>query len=272
MKVLAVGDIHGEDWWQPAIFGARELFNSYKEDKEALQHDFKFNFENWGKIVFVGDYVDSFHVRTPEMIDNLREIVKFANNYPGRVELLLGNHDIQYIHPKYRCSGFRPEAYFDFRDIFEENRHLFKAATMHGDYLFSHAGVTQRFWNVCVKELIHINKGLYDYTDPEKTIADHINFLYEIHFEPLFYAGPARGGISSYPGIFWADKRELVANPLKGVSQVVGHTPQKQKDIIALPDGHALFFIDTMKEDAYELFDTEATSTVKHSTIRGMKY
>ena len=271
MKVLAVGDIHGEDWWQPAIFGARELFNSYREDKEALQHDFKFNFENWGKIIFVGDYVDSFHISTPEMIDNLREIVKFANNYPGRVELLLGNHDIQYIHPKYRCSGFRPEAYFDFRDIFEENKNLFKVASMHGDYLFSHAGVTQRFWSVCENNLKEV-KHLYDYTDPEKTIADHLNFLYEIHFEPLFYAGPARGGISSYPGIFWADKRELVGNPLKGVSQVVGHTVQRQKDIIALPDGHALFFIDTMKEDGFELFDTEPSSKVKHSTIRGMKY
>jgi hypothetical protein len=183
----------------------------------------------------------------------------------------LGNHDIQYIHPKYRCSGFRPEAYFDFRDIFEENKNLFKVASVYGDYLFSHAGVTQKLWNVCETKLKEV-KHLYDYTDPEKTIADHLNFLYEISFEPLFYAGPARGGISSYPGIFWADKRELVANPLKGFSQVVGHTVQRQKDIIALPDGHALFFIDTMREDGFELFDTEPSSKIKHSTVRKMKY
>lgn len=271
MKILAVGDIHGEDWWQPVVFGARDLFASYQEDKEALQHSFKFNFENWGKIIFLGDYVDSFNVSTPDMIDNFRMIVEFTKDYPDRVELLLGNHDIQYIHTQYRCSGFRPEAYFDFRDIFEENRDLFKVASLYGNYLFSHAGVTQKLWNVCEKELKHIVKALYDYKDPEKTIADHLNFLYQTNFEPLFYAGPARGGISSYPGIFWADKRELIADPLKEVSQVVGHTVQKQKDIVTLPDGSALFFIDTMREDGYELFDTDTTSKIKHSALRKLK-
>lgn len=270
MKILAVGDIHGEDWWKPAIFGAHDLFNSYKKGEEIHQGSYRFNFENWGKIIFVGDYVDSFNVSTVEMLDNLVEIVDFAKKFPDHVELLLGNHDIQYIHPKYKCSGFRPEAYFDFRDIFEENKHLFKVASAYGDYLFSHAGVTQKFWNVCENKLKEV-KDLYDYTDPEKTIADHLNFLYELNFEPLFYAGPARGGISSYPGIFWADKRELVANPLQGYSQVVGHTVQREKGIVALPDGHTLFFIDTMKDDGYELFDTQPILKSKHSSVRGMK-
>jgi hypothetical protein len=272
MKILAVGDIHGEDWWKPVVFGARDLYKSYEEDKEFLQGSYKFNFENIGKIIFLGDYVDSFHVSTPDMVENLRKIVAFAKDYPDRVELLLGNHDIQYIHTENRCSGFRPEAYFDLRDIFEDNRDLFKVASSYGDYIFSHAGVTQRFWNVCEKELSHINKGLYDYTDPEKTIADHLNFLYQTKFKPLFYAGYARGGISSYPGIFWADKRELVADPLKGYSQVVGHTPQKTKDIVSLSDGHSLFFIDLMNEGAHDIFDTDATITKSFPTVRGMKY
>jgi len=271
MKIFAVGDIHGEDWWKSSVFGARDLYKSYEQDKELLQGSYKFNFEGIAKVVFLGDYVDSFHVSTPDMVENLRKIVAFAKDYPDRVELLLGNHDIQYIHTEYRCSGFRPEAYFDFRDIYEENRNLFKVASSYGDYIFSHAGVTQKLWHVCEKQL-KASTHLYDYTDPEKTIADHLNFLYETKFEPLFYAGPARGGISSYPGIFWADKRELVANPLKGYSQVVGHTPQKKKDIISLHDGHSLFFIDLMNEGACDTFDTDPTRTDSFSNVRGMKY
>jgi hypothetical protein len=178
MKILAVGDIHGEDWWKSVVFGAGDLYKSYEEDKEFLQSSYKFNFENIGKIIFLGDYVDSFHVSTPDMVENLRKIVAFAKDYPDRVELLLGNHDIQYIHTENRCSGFRPEAYFDLRDIYEDNRDLFKVATTYGDYIFSHAGITQRLWDVCEKQL-KASKDLYDYTDPEKNIADHINFLYQ---------------------------------------------------------------------------------------------
>lgn len=271
MKILAIGDVHGEDWWKPVIFGASDLYKSYEEDKEFLQSSYKFNFDNIGKIIFLGDYVDSYHVSTYDMVENLRKIVSFAKDYPDRVELLLGNHDIQYIHPKYQCSGFRPEAYFDLREIFEKDRDLFKAASTYGDYIFSHAGITQKLWNICEKQL-QASTHLYDYKDPEKTIADHINFLYQTHFEPLFYAGYARGGISSYPGIFWADKRELLADPLKGYSQVVGHTPHKKKDIVSLPDGHSLFFIDLMNEDAHDTFDTDPHIAKSFPTVRGMKY
>lgn len=272
MKILAIGDTHGENWWRSIVFGSDDLYASYKEDKEKLQNKFKFNFENIPKIIFLGDYVDSYFVSTIDMIDELKEIVQLARNYPDKVELLLGNHDIQYINTKYQCSGFRPEAYFDLRDIFDENRDIFKAASVYGDYLFSHAGVTQRFWDICEKHLKTV-KHLYDYTDPEKNIADHLNFLYESNFEPVFYAGRARGGYASTPGLFWADKRELIANPLKGYNQVVGHTKLEKKMMISLEDSKNLFFIDTMNAEASELFNIgDIQISDKFSTIRGMKY
>lgn len=269
MKVLAVGDIHGEDWWKAAVFGAKALHDSFVNGDDIGIHNFRFIRESL-HVVFVGDYVDSFSVSTPEMTENLRQIVHLAKSFPEHFTLLLGNHDIQYIHTQYRCSGFRPEAYFDFRDIFEENRNLFKAAYLHGNILISHAGLTQRMWNTCVKFLN--STELYDWKDPEKNIADHLNFLYEAHFEPLFYAGMARGGMSLTPGIFWADKRELIADPLKGYSQVVGHTVIKKKEIVSLEDGNALFFIDTMDEAAHEMLNIDPTFKIKNASTRNMKY
>lgn len=269
MNVLAIGDIHGEDWWKGVVFGASELHEAFVENREIGHHNFRFIRESL-HVVFVGDYVDSFHVTTPDMVQNLREIVHLAKTFPQHFTLLLGNHDIQYIDTKHRCSGFRPEAYFDLRDIFEDNRHLFKAAHLHGNILITHAGLTQRMWNICS---MFLNKTkLYDWKDPENNIADHLNFLYEARFEPLFYAGFARGGMSMTPGIFWADKRELIADPLEGYSQVVGHTVIRNKEMVSLEDGNVLYFIDTMDEGAYELLNVDPTIRIKHGGTRKMKY
>ena len=270
MTAFVVGDIHGEDWWKAEIFGAHELFECLKAGDESMYKNFKFLIEDWTKIVFVGDYVDSFNVSNPDMVDNLKDIIFFARAYPEKVVLLLGNHDIQYIHPKYQCSGFRPEAYFDLSELFRENKDLFKAAYLHGNNLISHAGVTQTFWGICEHQLIK-SRELYDYQDPNNTIADHINFLYESNFGPIFYAGYARGGSSYYPGIFWADKFELTRDPLEGYSQVVGHTHIKNKTIVALPDGNSLIFIDAA-DKPYDIINTDPNGHTSFPTVRGMNY
>jgi hypothetical protein len=270
MTAFVVGDIHGEDWWKTEIFGAKDLFESLRTGDESMYKNFKFLIQDWNKIIFVGDYVDSFHVSTPDMIDNLKDIILFARAFPEKVVLLLGNHDIQYIHTQYRCSGFRAEAYFDFTELFRDNADLFKAAYLHGPYLITHAGVTDRFWNICEHQL-NKSRDLYNYLDPNNNIADHLNFLYSSNFQPLFYVGQARGGSSFYPGIFWADKRELTKDPLEGYSQIVGHTHIKKKEIIALPDGNSIVFIDA-EEKPYDLIDTDPNTKTAFPTVRGMNY
>lgn len=271
MKVLVIGDTHGEDWWKSVVFGAEALANSYFDNNGISHENFRFIKEKIDKVVFVGDYMDSFFVQPYEQMENLREIVMLANAFPDKFELLLGNHDIHYIYPEYRCSGFKPELWHQFKDVYEENKKLFKAAYMFGDYLVTHAGLTQGMWKICEKKLKE-SKHLYDYTDPEKTIADHINFLFEIHFEPLFYAGFARGGLSPTPGIFWADKSELIKDPKKGCSQIVGHTPLRQKDMRALEGGHTLWFIDLMNVEAWEIIDTDPETNVYSPNTRSMTY
>lgn len=217
MRTLVIGDIHGRDFW-------KGLTQKHSVDK----------------VVFVGDYVDSYDIPTPKIRENLEDIVNFARNNIGKVELLVGNHDIQYIfHPKYQCSGFNSVALFDYQIIFRENRDLFKAAHLQGDYLISHAGVTQSLWNLC---------GGGGETDG---IDETINYLYERNFYTLFWVGRLRGGVYPTPGIFWADKRELLVDPLLGYNQIVGHTPSREVHDEETFDGHILKFIDTSSENSF---------------------
>lgn len=217
MRTLVIGDIHGRNFWKGLV------------QKHSVDN-----------VVFVGDYVDSYDPPIPTIRENLEDIVYFARNNIGKVELLLGNHDIQYIfHPKHQCSGFKSVALFDYQQIFRENRDLFKAAHLQGDYLISHAGVTQSLWDLCEGK---------DETDG---IDETINYLYERNFNTLFWVGRLRGGVDLTPGIFWADKRELTRDPLLGYNQIVGHTPSREVHDEETVDGHILKFIDTSSENSF---------------------
>lgn len=222
MKTLVIGDIHGRVFW-------KSLVQKYSVDK----------------VVFVGDYVDSFNLSIATIIQNLNEIIYFVRGNAGKVELLLGNHDIQYIfNPRHRCSGFEAAALFDYQLIFRENRDLFKAAHYVGDYLISHAGVTQKMFSIIKDE--------YEMDIP---IDLKINYAYEKNFEPLFWIGRLRGGIAPTPGIFWADKKELIKNPLSGYNQIVGHTPIREVHDVETAGGHILKFIDTSSENSFFIIE-----------------
>ena len=46
-------------------------------------------------------------------------------------------------------------------------------------------------------------------------------------FNTLSQAGGYRGGFDA-PSPIWADRQELIARPLKGLNQIVGHTPVRR--------------------------------------------
>ena len=74
MRYITIGDIHGRDDWQ-AI-----------------------NIRNYDKIIFIGDYVDSFEKSDFAILENLKKIISLKKRHPDKVVLLLGNHDVQYLH------------------------------------------------------------------------------------------------------------------------------------------------------------------------------
>ncbi len=85
-KWIAIGDIHGRDTWKPIV-------NS--------------EIDNVDRIIFVGDYFDSFHIPMQTQISNFLDILELKRKYPDRVVLLIGNHDYHYMRSvKQTYSGF----------------------------------------------------------------------------------------------------------------------------------------------------------------------
>ena len=79
--IIIIPDIHGRDFWEEATARFPE-----------------------GQFVFHGDYLDPYyideilnHITSESALNNFQEILAFAKDNPGRVTLLLGNHDMKQI-------------------------------------------------------------------------------------------------------------------------------------------------------------------------------
>lgn len=201
MKFLTISDLHGRTVW-----------------KEA-------NFDNYDQIIFLGDYTDSYVVDDETIYTNLREIIQLKHDKPDKFVLLIGNHDAQYLHfPHYRCSGFRAWAQPDLTALFAEHANSFQVAHQEGPYLFTHAGITNKW---LARLLAETNNEALDIT-PDYHLAELLNEIHqrEPWFRNLLYeVSPKRGGSNPFSGPIWADRSETKTDYLAGFHQVVGHTP-----------------------------------------------
>jgi predicted phosphodiesterase len=208
-KIMFIGDIHGvPDWEQIA--------------KDALKQFYE--------IVFLGDYVDSFHVKTGEQLYNLNNICIFARKNKERVTLLLGNHDYAYIYNHPGISGHQYHNIHDFKKMFQDNIDLFQMAWGYTNpntkkyTLATHAGLTARFWNHFLVPETKEGGFVHKITEgKEVPIHEVLNYLQDKDL--LWKVGSARGG-SGTPGILWADYTEVLEDRLEGINQIFGHTPQ----------------------------------------------
>ena len=83
MKVLTLGDVHGRDRWMFHTHGSPYEFNNWMTmiEKGVPTDDVEFWKEmpylQYDKIVFIGDYVDSFDISNVTILDNLKKILFF---------------------------------------------------------------------------------------------------------------------------------------------------------------------------------------------------
>jgi predicted phosphodiesterase len=240
-KILFIGDIHGNSEWEDLV-------------KEGLK--------SFYEIVFLGDYVDSFHVRPVEQIHNLNNLVNFLSKQRkigGKVTALLGNHDYAYIYNYPGISGHNFIQGPEYRKIFTDNLDLFQmawgyASANTGRYtLASHAGLTQTFWSQfmlpemnnpesTVAQLIAAEERGNGSVDgdpfkPARKLAIHekLNFFRD-KSDILWKVGSDRGGWGT-PGPLWGDFRELLEDPYEGIDQVVGHTPKISPSVVPNQNG-----------------------------------
>jgi hypothetical protein len=194
MKIITIGDLHGSEAWKQV-------------------HP-----KSWDRIIFSGDYVDSFYHSDEQILLNFQQVLLLKKNNPEKVILLLGNHDLHYNFKgtdRHYCSGFRRRMLPLLFHIFQTEKDNFQAAFQEGNHLWTHAGVVQRWYDQFIKSQI---------LPEDENLASTLNRLFLSYYLPLFHVSEIRGGYDKDGGIFWAHSTETQNDPLPEYHQIVGHT------------------------------------------------
>lgn len=267
MKVLSLGDIHGRDKWMFHTHGSPYEFNLWKisvENGAPADNEFwnEFPYMEYDKIVFVGDYVDSFELGNKVILRNLENIIFFKKMLPDKVVLLLGNHDVQYIVQNEICSGYRSEMRPDLANLFNDNKDIFQLAyqvnSEKGVHLWTHAGVTREWLRDTKREIFSPKYRLYPVIEEYENsdIADLLNILWEIRNDRIFNIDAHSGGFDLWAGPIWVRPDILSHFYIEGVNQIVGHTPHKAIRIDELVNSKH-YYIDRLfgKDDEVLILD-----------------
>ena len=198
MKTLLLGDTHGRTYWKDII------------KKETPD-----------RVIFIGDYFDSFSIPAVSQIKNFKDIIEFKESTDIEVVMLIGNHDHHYLSDE-TYSGFQAAAKWDIQDLLTKNMNHLQVGYSFDDILCSHAGVSPVWmddmfgWDGWSSDnLVQLINDLYKYK-PRSFNFSHIGY------DPY--------GDHPSQGPMWIRPRSLMSsnkgdNGLKKkFIQVVGHT------------------------------------------------
>lgn len=209
-RLIAIGDIHGRDVWKKIV---EQEVGATKE-------------------VFIGDYWDSFDIPFEEQKQNFLDLIKYKQENPQRVVLLIGNHDFHYIRSMdEQYSGYQSKHAPTIEALVcgAIARGDMQMAYSNQDYLFTHAGVT-REW--CLKYGIH-------------AVPSEINKLFGDRPKAFkFYPGDiSLSGSDRNQSPIWVRPDSLLPD-MATTKQIVGHTHQKG---ITYCDKGELILIDALE-------------------------
>lgn len=233
VRYLIIPDVHGRTFWRHMV-------------EECLKNHPHI------KIIFLGDYLDPYQyegITQEDAIEVFDEIIELKHQYPDRIILLLGNHDLHYVmndrrgcRMDYRNKGrivdtFRKE--FDNFDLcwFDE--------IAGKNIIFSHAGFTRGWLNHRMK---WINPEMLDrYTSNEIYYSIDYRMIKETDWKDLLKRSHIfsdvsyyRGGDDSFSSFLWTDVNEMIeaADPINAM-QIFGHS-QQEKDPVKYKDFYCL--------------------------------
>lgn len=213
MKTVVIGDVHGRSLWKLII-----------------------NQENPDRIIFIGDYFDSFDIKGEEQLNNFLDIIEYKKSSGKEVIMLIGNHDYHYF-PEIGdtgTSGYQRIFKHQIEPTIDSNREHLQMAYQFDEYLFSHAGVSSAF----------MDSVFGSDSWKTETIVEQLNELFK--YKPKsFEFGMAVSikkmsfldsyGDNEEQSPIWIRPRSLMAanrNTLrKQVIQIVGHTQVTKLDI-----------------------------------------
>lgn len=228
---IVISDIHGRSEW-------KKIIERYPKSK----------------IIFLGDYVDSFDIPPKQQIKNLQEILEFKRKNKNRVVLLFGNHDYHYtsyaLKHRIQYSGFKHKYMYQYNHLIQQayDEGLFQACMIYGKYLLSHAGIS-KIW--CEK----FNINMQD-------LENNINHLFSTNLAPFDFLWG--NGFSSSTGDnvwqspLWIRPNSLYESHVEDYIHIVGHTiVEKTTDIrgkILLTDTEQRNFI-KLHKNRYWILD-----------------
>lgn len=202
MKIIIIPDIHNFIW-----------------DIEKFLASQKYDL-----VVFLGDYFDNFN-ETLEGTAHTARWLKKSLAHKNRKHLL-GNHDAAYRFFTNRglyCDGFSLEKSYIINKILSAEDWA-KTNLIHfeGNFIFSHAGVTQKTFE---HPVLGINK---DYI--EKKCEEAIKIAEAGLVNEVWDWGKVQGGWKGTGrGITWVRWWDLKV--LNGWNQIVGHTPSRPASV-----------------------------------------
>jgi hypothetical protein len=220
-EILIVPDIHGRNFWEPAL-------------------------DYTGTVIFLGDYTDPYShegFTQDDAYHGLVRIVDFKKQNPDRVTLLVGNHEMHYYNSDYACGRFDYLYFKSFNAILtgKETAGLFQLCKQIDNYLFIHAGITKGWYDAHFDELSKLGN----------TLEERLNNLFVTNIEAFYEASIYRGGYHSAGSPLWADVSEHFTEPehfSDTVIQIIGHTQLRDsepviKDNIRLLDNRQLYLL-----------------------------
>ena len=176
MDTIVVGDIHGD----------------ISIVKKVLSYPCN--------IIFLGDFLDSYTASVEDQVECLKMVLEACGSEEGRVQSVIGNHELQYIEPYMRCSGYNFTTQLHVNHLKNLMEQHLKPYLWHKGFLISHAGISQKL------------------LDCES--LSQKEYLVKKDYEQI---GRSRGGYNPCGGLFWCDWWQEF-EPVAGVKQIVGHS------------------------------------------------
>ncbi len=239
-KVAIIGDTHG----------TTKFLECYKK---ILKND-----PDVDKIIVLGDWFDPYdNIDLDTMLERYNEFVKIWKS-DDRIISILGNHDIA----GYIISNDSTTRTIKFRnirqkitDVIEPNLPESYLTYKIGDYMFSHAGVSQEWL-----------KDLEEY----KRSYDRINYVDAImnckkgwereqlaDICPFYIFDYTRIGDNPHQSCVWIRPQALYDCAIDGYHQVVGHTRIEEITKVSLKNGKDLWLVDDDRKPNYLILNIE---------------
>lgn len=203
MNTVVIGDIHGRSLWKKII-----------EQEQP------------SRVIFIGDYFDSFNISGLDQIHNFKEIIEYKKLNPNvEVVMLIGNHDYHYFQGigDRGTSGFQRNLFFSINQVIEENKTHMQLSYKMGNILFTHAGVSSVFMDCVARNIWDI-----------RSISDMLNDVFK--YRPLTFdfgkyakEYTDETGDDIYQSPIWIRPQSLIHSNKdtqleEKLIQIVGHT------------------------------------------------